>query len=160
MTLHPFKNLWTMTECGIWKLIKWIWLFLFIKILRDNVLDIVTIFSFHWVKVGFEKVCSYCNICRHRWKLGSISVCWNGINYGHTVREAPSTKGENYRQKEREAQNQENPGNDSKELDVLFLQLILRRLIIKVVVILYEDRRWSYLVSVWACFKTQRRKLY
>lgn len=39
----------------------------------DNVLDIVIIFSSHWVKVGFEKVCSYCNIYRYRWKLGSIS---------------------------------------------------------------------------------------
>lgn len=37
------------------------------------------------------------------------------------MREDPSTKGEKHRQKEEEPQNQENPGNDSKELDVLFL---------------------------------------
>lgn len=75
----------------------------------------------------------------------------------YKVGEDPSTKGENYRQKKGEAQNQENPGNDSKELDGLFLQLILCNHIIKVVVTLYEDRRWSYLTSVWAHFKTQGR---
>lgn len=40
---------------------------------------------------------------------------------GYKMREDPSTKGEKHRQKEEAAQNQENPGNDSKELDVLFL---------------------------------------
>lgn len=40
---------------------------------------------------------------------------------GYEVRKGPSTKGENYRQKKGEAQNQENPGNGSKELDGLFL---------------------------------------
>lgn len=40
---------------------------------------------------------------------------------GYKVREDTSNKGENYRQKEGEAQNQENPGKDSKELDVLSL---------------------------------------
>lgn len=37
------------------------------------------------------------------------------------MREDPSTKGENYREKEGEVQNQENPGNNSKELDALSL---------------------------------------
>lgn len=38
-----------------------------------HVLDILTIYSSHWVKVGSEKAHSYCNICRHRWQLDSIS---------------------------------------------------------------------------------------
>lgn len=58
----------------------------------DNILDIDTIFSSHWVKAGFEEVCSYCNNCRHRGKLGSISICWNGINEDIKGERTPAPK--------------------------------------------------------------------
>lgn len=101
---HPFKNLWTLTECEIWKLIKWISQFLFLKILMDNVLDTLTICSSCWIKVGFEKACSYCNTRRCKWKSGFISVYRNGSTYMHKAKEDLSTKeftapGNNYRKK-------------------------------------------------------------